>query len=203
MTYGHRFVEIWNPIVRHWRRGWSIADVRLACFSIVLGLTAVGNLLASHPYHVSYAEVEWNAKSGNFEVALCVWPEDLEKALAKQTQSVVDLDKLENLDTLAQDYLEKRFLILKESDLSEPSKVDAEKPTTIRWVGHELALKKVWLYFEIKGDTAESDWNIQNLAFKEINEDQENHIQLTLGDQKSFLIASQKPIEFQTRKDPN
>jgi hypothetical protein len=66
---------------------------------------------ASHPYHVSHAEVNWNEASGNFEVALCVWPADLEKALKGDTGKSVDLDEVENLDQLLEAYIGKKFRI--------------------------------------------------------------------------------------------
>ena len=64
-----------------------------------------------HPYHVSLAEVNWNTKSHKFEVALCLWPADLEKALARQTGRPIDLEKEANIDQLMEAYIGKQFTI--------------------------------------------------------------------------------------------
>lgn len=65
--------------------------------------------MASHPYHVSLTEIEWNDDSGSFEVALCVWPADLEKALSLQAGRPVNLDDDPELDQLLNDYIELCF----------------------------------------------------------------------------------------------
>ena len=64
-----------------------------------------------HPYHVSMAEVNWNPKTQKFEVALCLWPADLEKALARQTGRPIDLAKEPDVDRLIEAYVAKRFTI--------------------------------------------------------------------------------------------
>ena len=149
--------------------------------------------LASHPNHVSNAEVNWNPKSGNFEVALCVWPADLEKALALAHSKPIDLDKIDNLDELLKSYVEKKFLVrLSQSQLAtnpqtkqEPSKA----ASAIRWVGHERDLKTAWLYFEIEGDRQGAQWTVENRIFFELNEDQLNQLQLTVGKSSSIVLC--------------
>ena len=44
------------------------------------------NAMASHPFHVSSAEIEYNQNRETFEVAICLWPEDLAKAVSKMEQ---------------------------------------------------------------------------------------------------------------------
>ena len=80
---------------------------------IMIGVTA-NNVIGAeppHPYHVSLAEVNWNVKSHKFEVALCLWPADLEKALARQTGRPIDLEKEANIDQLMEAYIGKHFTI--------------------------------------------------------------------------------------------
>ena len=141
---------------------------------------------ASHPYHVSHAEVNWNAKSGNFEVALCVWPADLEKALKADTGKSIDLDEVEDLDLLLESYVGKKFRIA-----SGGGQADAKKPAAaqIRWVGHERDLKKAWLYFEISGDPSVRQWKIENRVFFELNEDQLNHVDFKYGNTAKVVIS--------------
>lgn len=89
---------------------------------IATGFAAGGAIGAEppHPYHVSLAEVNWNAKSQKFEVALCLWPADLEKALAQQTGRPIDLEKEANVDRLMEAYIAKRFTIHSTNKQTEP-----------------------------------------------------------------------------------
>ena len=84
---------------------------------------------------MSHAEVHWNANSGNFEVALCVWPADLEKALKGDTGKSVDLDKVEDLDQLLETYISKKFRITR-AESQDESKSVKNVAKSLRWVGH-------------------------------------------------------------------
>lgn len=141
---------------------------------------------ASHPNHVTNAEVNWNSKTGNFEVALCVWPVDLETVLTTQQGKPVDLDKSENVDAMIQQYIEKNFLIRR-----RVGNDDEALPTPkIRWVGFENNIKQAWLYFEIKTDDKTfEDWTIESRVFFELNEDQLNQVQFAVGRAKPSTIA--------------
>ena len=163
--------------------------------SLFLGVALVAAVVsspadcrASHPYHVSHAEVNWNAKSGNFEIALCVWPADLEKALKGDSGKSVDLDKVEDLDQLLEAYVGKKFRI---TQVNAQGNSDSKNPESIsiRWVGHERDLKKAWLYFEIPGDKVNRQWKIENRVFFELNEDQLNHIDFKYGNSAKVVIS--------------
>ncbi len=163
--------------------------------SLFLGVALVAAVVsspadcqASHPYHVSHAEVNWNETSGNFEVALCVWPADLEKALKGDTGKSVDLDEVENLDQLLEAYVGKKFRITSANGQADSN---SEKPVapSIRWVGHERDLKKAWLYFEISGDKTIRKWKIENRVFFELNEDQLNHVDFKYGKSAKVVVS--------------
>lgn len=142
---------------------------------------------ATHPFHVSSAEVQWNPKTGNFEVALCVWPADLEKAIALQTGKPTDLDQVNDINELMSKYIASRFAI---------SKLDDSKrhvPQRVRWVGHEMTLKNAWLYFEIGGKQGPGRWRVENRMFLELNDDQINHVQLDVGGPiQTFSLSRRK-----------
>ena len=152
-----------------------------------------------HPYHVSLAEVEFNAKSGNFEVALCVWPTDLEKALSTQEGRTVDLQQDKELDKALQRYVQRRFLIRssedkKDRDVQANLEIKAGDVGSVRWVGHQVSLKQVWLFFEVKGDNQQQDWTIENRVFFELNDDQLNHFQWSIGKQhETFICRAEAP----------
>jgi len=176
----------------------------LAASFAMLVLASVAT--ASHPYHVSKSEINWNPKSGNFEVAMCVWPADLEKALRIQTGKPVDLDKVEDLDSLLNSYVSKTFFVRTKIENGKETKNETQeaprKPApAISWVGHEKNNKEAWLYFEISGDKQDKNWTIENRIFFELNEDQMNQLQVTInGDLKSFISSAVLPRHgFQTK----
>lgn len=126
------------------------------------GAALVGSTF--HPYHVSLAEMERNERTGNFEVSLCIWPADLEKALTRMTQKPVDLDKVDDLDELIAKYIDSKIVF-----------TSGDTRAKIRYVGCELDLQKGWLYFEVQTGKELDDWSYQNRFFFELNEDQINH----------------------------
>ena len=99
---------------------------------IMIGITTNSAIGAEppHPYHVSLAEVNWNAKSHKFEVALCLWPADLEKALARQTGRPIDLEKEANIDQLMEAYIGKRFTIHSTIEQTEKPQKKQNTPAT-------------------------------------------------------------------------
>lgn len=171
---------------------------RTGLFVVVMAGLISSTCLASHPYHVSRAEVNWNQKSGNFEVALCVWPADLEKAIKIQEGKSVDLDKVKSLDKLLQRYVQNRFVVRTHSARDSD---DATSLETIRWIGHEKTIKEAWLYFEVPGGKSPAQWIIENRVFFELNDDQLNQIQIDAGaESKTFICAkSAASHPFETR----
>jgi len=80
---------------------------------------------------VSLAEVNWNPKSQKFEVALCLWPADLEKALARQTGRPIDLAKEPEVDRLLEAYVSKRFIIRSTPRDAEQAKKQPSGPESL------------------------------------------------------------------------
>ena len=145
-----------------------------------------------HPYHVSLAEIEFNEQTGNYEVSLCVWPADLERAIGQMTDSPVNLDSTENIDQLIASYLEQKFRF----------RSDDDKVAPLRFVGKELDLKQGWLYFEIQTSSDEAtdevpaatEWTLDNRVFFELNEDQSNQCNLkTKSDVRSSACTHSSP----------
>jgi len=148
------------------------------------------NATASHPGHASLAEIEWNPKSGNFEIALCVCPEDLQQVLSIAAGKPIRLELENEIDELLRAYVAKHFRIL-------PNHRDDKKPLEndpqwgqIRWVGQEIDIERVWLYFELSGDSKLADWKISNEMFFELNPEQLNLIQFSAkGKSESFSLT--------------
>lgn len=157
----------------------------LLILAAILGFNSVG--IASHPYHVSYAEIELNQATGNFEVAICLWPADLEKALSKQSGKPIDLDKVDNLDSMMKTLIERDFKLCPVHEVAETGTRRLDAPLKMNWVGHEKNLKKVWVYFELFGQQQTDSWTLENRIFVDLNEDQSNFVELTVGEQETSL----------------
>lgn len=172
--------------------------IRLATTLLLLAVVFASNgesAKASHPFHVTRAEIEYNAKRKTFEVAICVWPEDLERAVSKlEKRSVKIDDETEaNRDKMFCRYVAKTFQFT-----AQPAKADGEdKPSAtakIRWIGSELEIKQGWLYFEVDANQATTSWKIANRMFFELNDDQLNQAQIRNGKTiQSETLSALKP----------
>ena len=138
----------------------------------------------AHPFHVSNAEVEWNEESKSLEVALKVWPIDLEEALENETRRSLDLDKTEDIDQLIVSYLQSRF-VFHQAD-GKPAKID--------WLGKEISVKSAWLYFEIPLESSPEGIEVENRLFLEQLPDQVNLLQFKTGRKRMTLrFAADQP----------
>lgn len=157
------------------------------CTALFVGQSSVdaggSGCLRAHPYHVSLAEIERNENSGNFEVSLCIWPADLEKAIGQMTEKPVDLDSVEELDALIAKYLSKTVSF---------TSGDGTK-AKLRFIGHELEIQKGWLYFEVQTGAERDDWSFQNRVFFELNDDQINHFNYQSEEILSDACTIDKP----------
>ena len=138
---------------------------------LLIGTSLTGHAVActAHPDHVSLTEIEWNARTGNFEIAICLWPEDLEKALCGQEHKPINLDSTPHLDQILAGYVEKTFKF----------QVNNQQVTDLRWVGFESNNKQAWLYFELRPGVFSGEKKIcqlQNRLLCELNAEQQNRI---------------------------
>jgi len=99
-----------------------------------------GVVLAGHPFHATSAELEWNAKSQWFEVALKLPGLVIEDELSRLHQRRVNLETTADGEKLLQDYVTTRFRMTDRDHAS----------CEIRWVGMEVEVRDVWAYFEIR-----------------------------------------------------
>lgn len=127
-----------------------------------------------HPVHTSVAEVAWNTEAETLEIALHLTPRDLETALTTHGGASVRLDKTENLDSLIEAWLGDRL------SLRHDSKADAD----LTWIGKELAIRDVWIYFQFENVAALKDWEMHNTLLSEVAEDYVATVQLRLPEQQ-------------------
>ncbi|MFT7620572.1 MAG: hypothetical protein ACI97A_004229 [Planctomycetota bacterium] len=90
-----------------------------------------------HPNHLSLAEVEYNAKTGELEVSLAVLAIDFEETLSRRAGKRINLDRTKGIKKIIEDYLAERFII---------TLPDGSKPRPY-YAGREDKGKVVWIYF--------------------------------------------------------
>lgn len=115
----------------------SINVRRLCAWVCIVLLPAFAN---AHPFHASTTEIEWNSASERFEVAMKLRIVDLEDAISVQQGRRFRLEHSPDLKPLLQQYLQQHFAI-----------TFAEHTVChLTWIGHELELHDVWIYFEAR-----------------------------------------------------
>lgn len=105
--------------------------------AIVIQLMA-GGAATAHPSHSSMTEIEWNATSQRFEVAMRLSISDLEDAISVRQNRRFRLEANSDTARLVQQYLKDQFAVTS----------DEGHDCRLHWVGMELELHDAWFYFE-------------------------------------------------------
>ena len=147
---------------------------------LVCGLVSILLIVsdvAAHPFHSTFAEAEWNAKTQRVEVAYQIRSYDLEQALRAFHEQPVDLEKTPGLPKLLEAYFARTFYI-------ETLDTDEEKQpvrSTVHWVGHEFNEKAAWVYFELDPAGALEGKRLVNRVLIDILDEQSNVVELGMG----------------------
>ena len=140
----------------------------------------------AHPSHVAIAEVEWNRETGNLEVAMRLRPEDVEDALSRMLRSErVDLERTKDVDKHLAAYLTPHFTVAAN-----------DQRQTIQWVGKEVTLRFVWVYFEVPmpENAATADLTLSCTVLMDLLPDQTNTVLLRDGNARwSKQFTRHKP----------
>lgn len=107
----------------------------LNTFAVLLFATST---CQAHPNHIGITEVEWNATTGRFEVAMKLRATDLEDSISVINKKAWRLENAKDLEKQLQSYLKEHFSITFQD----------HKSCRLHWVGSELLLHDVWIYFE-------------------------------------------------------
>ncbi len=144
-----------------------VATVALASPAAALALLA-----EAHPFHVTLAQADYNAETAHLEVALKVWPPDLQRALERRLDRDVDLDRDPDIERQIAGYTAEVFRV----------RTAHGDPVPLEWVGMELDLRDGWLYFELSIPGGPSGIEISNRAFFELEVDQVNTVNVRIPD---------------------
>jgi len=147
----------------------------------------------AHPYHVAFLEADANPETSRLEVAMRVFPEDLERAAALRLgMDRVSLERTPGVGEILSDYLA-RTILLRDPDAPEPDpddQSDDEHPerSRVHWVGMELGVRHTWLYFEIELDAPEIEGlEISVRSMFEVEPTQVNAVRFRRGEERVTL----------------
>lgn len=166
-----------------------------ALYIVAISLSTLGECVAGvHPFHLSTAEIEMNAKTGRVEIALKIHGSDLERALtAGNDGKRVSIGEDTKAHAKIQTYLDKHFVLAADVELLRDSertaksaessdKTRAEKVSHSKVVGTEFRDNWLWIYFELElpsslsKSTNNIPWQLRNTLLLDIVDAQINTI---------------------------
>ncbi len=163
---------------------------------IRFGLTLLlGVAVASaHPIHTSFAEADYNPAAKTLEVAVRVFADDFEAALAELAGKPVAFARTppKEIDALARAYVTAHFTV----------KTRDHKLASLRWVGRELhdAANEVWLYFEFDLPAGLDGVRLHHALLSDRFSDQLNSVRVRDRGREVTLTflprQPERPVEF-------
>ena len=127
--------------------------------SMFVALLVITTSADAHPFHASTTEIEWNAETQRFEVAMRLRIADLEDAISARIKSRFRLESDSKRDKHLQAYLQETCSITFEQ----------HRACRLHWMGCELELHDVWVYFEAESVAPTgADANVKDLASQKI-----------------------------------
>ena len=151
----------------------------------LLSLLLVFAKAEAHPYHVSVAEMRYNAKTQALEISLKLFTDDLEKTLSEMAGKPVAINQSPEVKKLIETYLGKTFRI-------ENNVWQARLP---RFLGYEAEADAQWIHFEVslKNENL-TKIKIRNQVLLEIFPDQINMVNLEINGKKRTLIFKEGEV---------
>ncbi len=165
--------------------------MRRSSFIASLAVFLLVPCLHAHSIHQSTAEAEYNPTTKKLEVSLTVFIDDLELALMRQSERLMNIDKTPaaEFDAQIQAYLAKTFVVMDAAGMA----------AKIEWMGRESAQAgdpSVMLHFEIPvlGELATS--TLRHAVLCDLFKDQLNLLLVIMGTQKQQLkFTADDPVK--------
>jgi len=151
----------------------------------------------AHPYHTSFAEMEWNSDGTELEVSLRVLPEDFEQALSWHAGKAITLEQQTLAKPVAESYLNEHFQLVR-TDRLTGSSIDASTDTNVDYPltleGYEVAYDETWLYFVIAAPR-DASLTLRNSLMMDVNDTQTNRVQRLWREPSQVLVFTAGALE--------
>ena len=139
----------------------------------------------AHPYHVSIAEVKYNAKAQSLEISLKLFTDDLEKTLSELAGKPVLVTSDAAVQKLLESYFQKNFRIeLPQNQVAVPRVFGFEKQGDAHWFYLDIPVKASQL----------SSAKLRNQVLIETFPDQTNLTNLEINGKKRTLIFKEGEV---------
>jgi hypothetical protein len=192
-------------------------QLNLVCVISSICCAMIGVSEANHPFHVSTAEVEFNAKTKRLEVGLKCQAADLERALRLVAGKKIDIEDDSQVDELVTRYVTENFYLAVAPKLAKPETPNqaSDKPLSreivleipdapkesIIFIGKEFETKWIWIYFELQPPIGEEPIVLVNRVLFEVNSGQINTCLIRQdGKRHALKSTASKPLQDFDRK---
>jgi hypothetical protein len=162
-----------------------LSPSRRALLPILAAFLFFTGTARAHPYSASRAEVDWNAETGRFEVALAVLPEELVQMIEsdRPTAERFLLNATPECDAEIAEYLKRHFV----------AALPHGEVASLEWVGKEVSFEAAWLYFELVFEMPPT--TLGGMVFKvdlglELSHEHINAVQVRYSEDRRGLLFS-------------
>lgn len=141
----------------------------------------------AHKFYVSNNIIEYNARTGIYEVTMKIFTDDLEKACSPNGGSMFLGSEMEiqNADYLIETYLMKNFKV----------KLN-DQPVLMTYIGKEIDPELSLIYFEFRFADAPSSISITNTVLFEHFHDQKNIMDIRMnGWNRTVFLTKERNSE--------
>lgn len=157
----------------------------IARLALLLLLLTAGSA-APHKFYVSMTQIDYKAETGNLQIAMRLFTDDLETAINSRSNTELRLDtdkESANADAQIEAYLREHFLLQVEAQRLEWA-----------WVGKEYENDLTWCYLEVSEVQQLNALTVEHTTFTEVFAEQANMVDVTAnGEIKSLLLRKDAP----------
>lgn len=160
-----------------------------AVFLLILFIALFSGKPADHDFHVSRSEINYETGTGDIQIAVHVFWDDLESAVTKSGKPALNLfspSEIRDADLHLEKYLLSRIAV-----------AAGDHAVTPELLGKELSKDRlaVWCYLEIQGQKNVKSLKITNKLLTELYNDQKNIVDFTIDNKKKqILVLDSKTI---------
>lgn len=172
---------------------WFLISFLQVFFPLQKGFDSNHSLVkVPHPFHVSVAEINHNAKDKTLEISCKIFTDDFEDALTKKYKANVDLVQPKDkpaMDKLVSDYISNHLSI----------KAD-DKNAVMNYIGFEVENEAVYVYLQVNDVPVLKKASVTDTILHDLFTDQTEIIHVIVnGNRKSMKIdypVSQALFQF-------
>jgi hypothetical protein len=146
------------------------------------------SLISNHPVHISFTNIEFNAKSKKFEILFKLFIDDFTQILNtkyKQNFDLIDNKQMKaNVEGINKYILEHFKLVINGRDKTK---------SDLKFINMEVRELSIWLHYEFNFSGNSNTFDIQNSLMTDLYHDQTNLLIFTFNNE-------QKAIKFSYNK---